>query len=119
MEIINPELIELNTLHRPGIAQWIKPMNLEKILQIKELLQPLPVEIVSQKKNQMNADTPANLEETILSIIKRRPSSIDDLQKALGVPYLELENILLTLQNNNKIVTEIVNDQITYRSLFV
>ena len=101
---INPAKIQLNSIDRPGTEEWVKKSKEDELLKIKDYLKPLPVEIVAK----FNSTTRTffeheNMQEKILSIIKRRPCTIDDLTKALNIDGYKIEKNIKLLIENNKI----------------
>lgn len=45
---INPDEIHLNHLDRPGAEQWVRPLDTDRLEQIREFFRPLPVKIVGR-----------------------------------------------------------------------
>ncbi|OQY01699.1 MAG: radical SAM protein [Desulfobacteraceae bacterium 4572_130] len=103
-EKIKPDIIQLNTLDRPGSVSGIKPVNLSKLKQIVNLLEPLNVEIIAgfseQKKNKLYRQ---DMESAIIETIHRRPCTSHDLEKILGKNINEINKCLKSLQKANKI----------------
>lgn len=103
---INPERIQLNSIDRPGTEEWIKKSKEDELIKIKDSLAPLPVEIVAK----FNSATKTyfeheNMQEKILSIIKRRPCTIDDLVNISGANILEVKKNVNLLIDSGKIKT--------------
>ncbi|MCL1945708.1 MAG: radical SAM protein [Chitinivibrionia bacterium] len=47
-EEIKPTKVQLNSLDRPGTCEWVKATQIERLQEIKNILQPLSVEIISR-----------------------------------------------------------------------
>ncbi|MBF0313464.1 MAG: radical SAM protein [Oligoflexia bacterium] len=88
------EKIQMNLLDRPGSEAWVKVPPLEKLQELKQLLSPFAVEIILPRAKQLplsststSTSTTANNNssntDTILAILKRRPSTLEDLCKSL------------------------------------
>ncbi len=104
IKLINPDRVQINSLDRPGTESWVEPANNEKLNEILNFFKPLNVEIIA-KNFQKKADSSnnANLENEIISAIKRRPCTLDDLVNMTGKNIDEIDDILSVLINNNVI----------------
>ena len=88
---INPDKVQLNTLDRPGTAEWVKPLSREKLEEIKDMLKPLPVEIIAKFKSRKKIKSfDEEIQEQILQAIKRRPCTDYDLSEMLSLHINEL-----------------------------
>ena len=101
---IKPDRIQLNTLDRPGAISDIRAASLYELQQIAKYWNLDRVEIIaaaSQRKNlpAYRKDT----EEAIMETISRRPCTIDDLQKILGLHINEINKYLDTLEGEGKV----------------
>ena len=104
---LSPDKIQLNTLDRPCQTKWVRPAFFESLLEIQNLLQPLPVEIISfpQKINN-NANRSLFGDQTsddIVAILKRRPSTVEDLSLTLNMKIVHVHKSLKTLEENGLI----------------
>ena len=103
-EKIKPDIIQLNTLDRPGSVADIKPSNLNKLKQIINWLNPLNVEIIAgfsgKTKNKLYSQ---DMESAIIEIIHRRPCTSSDLEKILEKNINEINKCLKSLEKDNKI----------------
>ena len=101
---IRPDKIQLNTIDRPGVEKWIEPASIKKMLDIKAILEPFSVEIVN--KGNQDQETPhviKDITDAVVSTIARRPSTLQDLSKALGAASEDLTNITDSLLKRGKI----------------
>ncbi|MEA1878831.1 MAG: radical SAM protein [Bacteroidota bacterium] len=101
---IQPDRIQLNTLDRPGTVSDIRAASLNELQHIVKYWNLDRVEIIAatlQRKNlkAYRKDT----EEAILETISRRPCTIDDLQKILGLHINEINKYLETLEEEGKV----------------
>jgi wyosine [tRNA(Phe)-imidazoG37] synthetase (radical SAM superfamily) len=88
---ISPDLVQLNTLDRPGTESWVKPAKWQKLEEIKMLFAPLTVEIVARNKTIKHYETEAiNIDEQIISTIKRRPCTAPELSTIIGAGINEI-----------------------------
>ncbi|OGC76659.1 hypothetical protein A2619_02020 [candidate division WWE3 bacterium RIFOXYD1_FULL_39_9] len=104
---LSPNKIQLNTLDRPCQTNWVKPASFESLLKIQNLLQPLPVEIISfSKKINNNTDKCLTINQTddgIIAILKRRPSTVEDLSITLNMKIVHVHKSLKVLEENGLI----------------
>jgi wyosine [tRNA(Phe)-imidazoG37] synthetase (radical SAM superfamily) len=105
---INPDLIQLNTLDRPGTEKWIRPASNEKLQEIKTYFEPLKIQIIQNHRAVNDGSTKklADTVDTIISSLSRRPSTIDDLTLSLGMSQNEVLKIIHNLLEKGEIIKE-------------
>lgn len=101
---IAPDLVQLNTLDRPGTEDWVNAITAERLNEIAAFLAPLPVEIVAKaiSRNKIQSFK-QDLSDQILETIKRRPSTDSDLCEILNLHKNELNKYLSSLLDAGKI----------------
>jgi len=103
---INPDSIQLNTLDRPGTVSNLHPASRKELEEIISLWNFENVEIISsaaQRKNILSYRSDA--ETAIFETISRRPCTIEDLMKILGIHISEINKYLDVLVEEKKIET--------------
>lgn len=115
-EKIKPDSIQLNTLDRPGVVEEIRAATHIELQQIVDFWKLDNVEIIAaapQRKNILSyrKDT----ESAILETIARRPCTLDDLVKILGLHINEVNKYLDVLEQENRITHSIENRGVFYR----
>lgn len=91
---ISPDRIQLNSLDRPGIEDWIKPLSEERAEEIKTCFLPLKIELVGKYRfKQKIKRTSSKVEELIISTIKRRPCTVNDLTELTELTGLKVNEI--------------------------
>ena len=103
-EKIKPDSIQLNTLDRPGTIDGLRTASKHKLQQIVDFWNLDNVEIIAaaperKKVKSYREDTETAIWETIC----RRPCTIDDLVKILGLHINEINKYLDVLESENKI----------------
>jgi len=93
-EKIKPDKIHLNTVVRPPAEKTAKPLSPEELNRIKEFFGE-KAEVVARFRKKEQDRAPEDISQAILSIIRRRPVSLEDLEHSLG---LTREELSLTLQ---------------------
>jgi len=101
---INPDLVQLNSLDRPGTKQNLRSTTKEELQQIIDFWKLDNVEIISAAEERKEIlsyrkDAEAAIEETIA----RRPCTLDDLSIILGLHVNEINKYLDVLEAENKI----------------
>jgi len=113
---INPDKIQLNNLDRPGTEEWVKAETEKKLNYISTFLEPLNVEIIGKPKYNKKIINKKNIIiKNILSIIERRPSTIEDLSLTSGIKTPKLIKVIDYLLKNNIIETKDQDRGIFYK----
>lgn len=103
---IKPDRIQLNTLDRPGVIEGLRAATWEELEMIVKAWDLEHVEIIAppverHKITSYRTDT----EAAILETISRRPCTLDDIQKILGIHLNEINKYLGTMEEEGKIET--------------
>ena len=112
IRLISPKRLQLNTLDRPGVVDWIEPADLEALEKIKESLSGtnVPIEIIAKFKAKKEVKSfTGDISDAIVQTIQRRPCTTQDLMVFLGVNEEELSTYTSQLIHENKI--EIFNEK--------
>lgn len=115
---ISPDRIDLNTIDRPPAESYAQPASLTKLLKIKNLLNNygFKTQIISRKKSIPEKINKYPVKkEMIISIIKRRPETIENIAKALNVSNKEIKKIILQLVKNNSVSKIKINNKNFYK----
>ncbi len=103
---IDPDAVQLNTLDRPGTEPGLHSATLERLQQIAQTLAPGligSVEIIAAAKRRSLAAYRSDVESAILETIARRPCTLDDLCRMLGLHANEVNKYLDVLGGEEKI----------------
>ncbi len=116
---IKPTRVQLNSLDRPGAYEWVKVASVETLKKIAEYFSPLPVEIISRNSREVlqNEIPGIDAEQTILSLISRRPSTIEELSSVSGININHLSVLLDKLVKQGDADSEIVGNRCFYKYL--
>jgi wyosine [tRNA(Phe)-imidazoG37] synthetase (radical SAM superfamily) len=113
---INPDRVQLNSLDRPGACDWVTPVSPQRLSEIAKFLSPLPVEIISRSGSRPRSEiTGLDLEETVISLIRRRPSTLEELSVIAGKTINEITATLEDLKCKRSVEMYDVNGKIFYR----
>lgn len=88
-EKIEPDKIHLNTVVRPPAENRALPLSPEEMQTIKEFFGERAEVVASFRKKEQDK-APENIAQAILSIVRRRPVSLEDLEHSLGLTREEL-----------------------------
>ncbi len=103
---INPDSIQLNTLDRPGTVADIVPLSINVLQEIIDYWNLPNVEIISSTLERTSIDSySGDIETAIMETIARRPCTLEDLHRFLGIHVNEINKYLGTLEANDKIET--------------
>jgi wyosine [tRNA(Phe)-imidazoG37] synthetase (radical SAM superfamily) len=113
---IRPARVQLNTLDRPGAVASVKPASEKLLAEIAAFLRPLPVEIISRRFSGREGGPAAmEMKSGVLSLLRRRPSTIEDLAVSSRSSINELLPLLSRLEKDNGVTTETVNKRLFYK----
>ncbi|MBW1671460.1 MAG: radical SAM protein [Deltaproteobacteria bacterium] len=101
---IQPEIIQLNTLDRPGAVSDIRTATRTELQQIVDYWQLDNVEIIASASKRKDIKSyREDIQTAILETIYRRPCTLNDLVKILGSHINEINKYLDILEAENKI----------------
>ncbi len=104
IEKIKPDIIQLNTLDRPGTVAGLKPATNEKLNYIIDMWGFDNVKIIAASaKNNNTQSYRGDTENAIIGTISRRPCTAEDLAKILGIQINEINKHLKVLEIDKKI----------------
>jgi wyosine [tRNA(Phe)-imidazoG37] synthetase (radical SAM superfamily) len=113
IEQIQPDLIHLNTVVRPPSEDWVRPLNQKEMEGIQTFFGE-KASIISEFDRHLTYVTKEDIRDGILRILKRRPLSLSDLSKWMGIPQKELEEQIASLFREGKIKSRTHGDSIYY-----
>ena len=103
---INPDSVQLNTLDRPGTMPGLRGATHEELQRIVDFWKLDNVEIISSSSKRKKIQSyRSDIETAIVETILRRPCTIDDLTKILGMHINEVNKYLDVLEEEGKIET--------------
>jgi len=99
---IKPDKIQLNTVVRPPNEKFARPLNLEDLERIRDFFGDR-CEIIDEFKREKHRIYSKDIEEAIIELIRRRPVTLEDISKVLGIHQNETIKYINFLQESNKI----------------
>jgi wyosine [tRNA(Phe)-imidazoG37] synthetase (radical SAM superfamily) len=115
IEKIKPDSIQLNTLDRPGTVEGLIPLTKEELLHIIDFWGFDNVEIIASQLQRTNISSyRSDIESAILETVARRPCTLDDLHRLLGIHVNEINKYLGTLETEGKITTQSLERDVFY-----
>jgi wyosine [tRNA(Phe)-imidazoG37] synthetase (radical SAM superfamily) len=115
---IQPTMVQLNTLDRPGAIEGLHPATKEQLEDIKSKIDFRNTIIVAattaRTDNKAYRD---NKESATLETISRRPCTVQDLRHIMGLPINEINKYLDILEADGKITTEFGERGMFYRAI--
>lgn len=115
---IQPNIIQLNTLDRPGTVPNIKPASKETLAMIQKKLDLPNVEIISKYK--LRSEIPSyrrDIESAILEILRVRPCTVKDLADTLHTHINEINKYLEVLSHTG-LIEPMVENSAELRGVF-
>ena len=114
IELIRPDKIQLNTAVRPTAEADIKRLDAEKLQAIAARLGP-KCEVVADFSLSHHGRGLENKAEDVLSILKRRPCSLNDICSGLGISRNEALKYVTGLQHKGVIHSEKKDGRIFFK----
>jgi wyosine [tRNA(Phe)-imidazoG37] synthetase (radical SAM superfamily) len=113
---IAPDRVQLNSLDRPPAYPGVEAADFVLLEAIRRQWAGLPVEIIKRARSREEITAfSANLENSLLNTIRRRPLTLDDLITLTAKSEGELRRYLEILEREKKIKAVIENGRIFYR----
>ncbi len=104
-ERIRTDRVQLNTLDRPGAVEGLHPSSREALERIARQWGSGKVEIIAQPKaRQASTAYRKDLENVLLETLSRRPCTLEDLEKIMGLHPNEINKYLGVLEQNGQII---------------
>ena len=110
---IQPDRIHLNTVVRPPSEKWVASLNQKEMEEIKAFFGER-ASIITEFDRHPSSVSERDIKEEILKILKRRPLSLSDLSKGMGIPQNELDRYIEPLTQEGKIQTRIFDGSVYY-----
>lgn len=116
VERIEPDHIHLNTVVRPPSEKWAVPLGQEEMEEIRAFFGSR-ASIISEFDRHLIPVPERDIKEDILRILRRRPLSLTDISKRMGIPQHELEEYISPLVREGKIQIRSFGNEIYYEAL--
>ncbi len=110
---IRPDRIHLNTVVRPPFEKWAVPLNQKEMEEMRAFFGE-KASIISEFDRHPPVVTERDIKEEILKILKRRPLSLKDLSKGMGIRENEIEKYIQPLVSEGKIHARMFGDSVYY-----
>jgi len=105
---IRPDRIQINSLDRPGSEKWVRPASAEELARARSFFSGFEVDIIGKPgpRAATGAARPGGgLDEAVRATLERRPSTVEDLCRALGASPGKIEKTLAGLASRGLITT--------------
>lgn len=103
---ISPDRIQLNTLDRPGAEENLRPANMAELNEVVKLWNLPNIEIIAPVPGRRKiASYREDTENVILETISRRPCTLEDISRIVGIHINEVNKYLGVLELEGRITT--------------
>lgn len=104
---IHPDRIQLNTLDRPGTEEWVRPAPPAELERIARVLGLPGTEAVESIHYGVSHKVPCGeIVDHILAMLRRRPSTIEDIAAATGLHRREVAKYLRELEIEGRVASK-------------
>ncbi len=104
VEKIKPDIIQLNTLDRPGVVSNIHSATRQELEAIADFFKPFDAEVIASAPERKGVESYRNdMESAILETVARRPCTLKDLATILGSHVNEINKYLGALEEAGEI----------------
>lgn len=104
---IRPDRVQLNTVARPPAESYARPVPREDLERSFEYFDP-SAEVIADRPEEMSKSGYGISEEQVLEMLRRRPCTIDDLARGLGVHRHEVAKMVGRLSSRHALTNEIL-----------
>ncbi len=112
---MSPDKIHLNTAVRPTAESYVYSVPEEKLAYLCALLGPKAEVIAPFKKKSKNESVPADIRDKILSMLDRRPCTLEDISSGLGCRQNEIIKYVESMIAENNIEALHIHGEIFYQ----
>ncbi|MBS3741056.1 MAG: radical SAM protein [Candidatus Cloacimonetes bacterium] len=107
LSTINIDMIQLNTMDRPGTENWVESVSREELNMIKRYFTHNNVEVIAKFTSRKKSKAyDSDIKSRILETISRRPCTAQDLATALGLHINKINKYLDVLAAENEVNTK-------------
>ncbi len=107
---VGPDQVELNTVVRPPTDPATKGLSRERMEECAKFFPPGKTLIIGSFSGSCAAGEDPDLRRRVLTLVERRPCSIEEMAAALGVSRTELERAVVALERENRLTRYLYND---------
>ena len=113
---IQPDLVQVNTVTRPPAEGFAEPVPQKQLQTITEKLYE-KVEVIADYSNVHKQQDFSAQRQDVLTLLKRRPCSVEDIAAGLGLHRNEVVKYIEELSAEGKIEAKPQNQQLYYKAL--
>jgi wyosine [tRNA(Phe)-imidazoG37] synthetase (radical SAM superfamily) len=112
---IKPNLIHLNTVVRPPSEKWVVPLSQKEMEKIQTFFGK-KASVITDFDRHPSSIVERDIGEEILRILRRRPLSLSDLSKGMGIRQSDLDKHIKPLSRRGKIQVRRFGDSVYYEA---
>lgn len=104
--VIQPDYVQLNTLDRPGVIENISSASTGRLEEIAKILSYPDIRITSTSGKSKKRIVSTNLEASIIEILRRRPSTVEDIVNTIETTESKAHACLMRMVDKSILVTQ-------------
>ena len=116
IHFIKPDKIQVNTVSRPPVEDYAKSIPKDRLEHLASQLH-INSEVIADYKNVHNQNEFISQRDDVMSLLERRPCSIEDISNGLALHHNEVVKYVNELLKNNIIMKIVRNQKVYYKSI--
>ena len=127
---IKPSRVQLNTVARPPYEAFAEPLNKERMIEVRQRIEEVfdgPVDVLgiaedTSSEVQASDRKPVqvdrrSVEEEIINLLRRRPCTVADIAKTLGIDKDNVTELLADMEKKGTLIQKIHGGKRYYKPL--
>ncbi|RJP35163.1 MAG: radical SAM protein [Actinobacteria bacterium] len=110
---ISPDKVQLNTVVRPPVEATACPVDEDELARLAALL-GAGADTVPPLSRGITVSSLGARPQKVLQVVRRRPCTVDDVARALGVNYTEAMKLLVRMEKEGMLNSRTVNEKTFY-----
>jgi len=111
---IRPDRVQLNTAIRPPAKEYVAAVPEARLTELARLFSP-KAQVIAEYPRQGKRVGPCTSQQAIFALLRRRPCSVEDLTRGLGLNSSEVVKLLAALEAKGQVQHARYHARVFYR----
>jgi wyosine [tRNA(Phe)-imidazoG37] synthetase (radical SAM superfamily) len=99
---IQPDKVQLNTAVRPPVEDYAMAVPSDRLAALANLFTP-PAEVIAEYRGRQGRAEPQGSAQAVLTMLQRRPCTLDDVARGLSLRHAEVVKLLAVLEADGRV----------------